>query len=111
MENSNSFRFKKLPYDPAIPLLGIHPEKTIIQKDTCTPISTAVLFTIDRTWKQPKCPSTEEQTQKMRCTHTRTRKYYSATKRHDTAQSADRRMDTETVIQRKGVRQKEKNTV
>ena len=72
---------------------------------------TAALFIIARTWKQPKCPSTEEQTQKMRCTHTRTRKYYSATKRHDTAQSADRRMDTETVIQRKGVRQKEKNTV
>ena len=43
----------ELPYDPAIPLLGIHPEKTKIQKDTCTPISTAVLFTIDRKGSNP----------------------------------------------------------
>ena len=46
----------ELPYDPAIPLLGIHPEKTITQKDTCTP----TFMTIARTWKQPKCPSTEK---------------------------------------------------
>ena len=38
----------ELPYDPAIPLLGIYPEKTIIQKDTCTPMFTAALFTIAR---------------------------------------------------------------
>ena len=50
----------ELPYDPAIPLLGIYPEKTIIQKDTCTPMFTAALFTIARSWKQPKCPSTDE---------------------------------------------------
>ena len=43
----------ELPYDPAIPLLGIYPEKTIIQKDTCTPVFTAALFTIARAWKQP----------------------------------------------------------
>ena len=48
----------ELPYDAAIPLLGIYPEKTIIQKDTCTPMFTAALFTIARTWKQPKCPLT-----------------------------------------------------
>ena len=46
----------ELPYDPAIPLLGTYPEKTIIQKGTCT----QTLFTIARTWKQPKCPSTDE---------------------------------------------------
>ena len=46
----------ELPYDPAIPLLGIYPEKFIIQKDTCTPIFTAALFTIAKTWMQPKCP-------------------------------------------------------
>ena len=46
----------ELPYDPAIPLLGIHPEKTITQKDTCTP----TFMTTARTWKQPKCPSTEK---------------------------------------------------
>ena len=50
----------ELPYDPAIPLLGIYPEKTVIQKDTCTPIFIAALFTIARTWKQLKCPLTDE---------------------------------------------------
>ena len=42
----------ELPYDPAILLLGIHPDKTIIQKDTCTPMFTAALFTVAKTWKQ-----------------------------------------------------------
>ena len=50
----------ELLYDPAIPVLGIYPEKTIIRKDTCTPVFTAALFTIARTWKQPKSPSTDE---------------------------------------------------
>ena len=50
----------ELLYDPAIPLLGMYLEKNIIQKDTCTPMFTAALFTIARTWKQPKCASTEE---------------------------------------------------
>ena len=49
-----------LPYDPAIPLLGRYLEKTIIRKDTCTPMFIAALFTIAKAWKQPKCPSTEE---------------------------------------------------
>ena len=44
----------ELPYDPAIPLLGIYPEITIIQKDTCTPMFTAAVFTIARSWKPPK---------------------------------------------------------
>ena len=55
----------ELPYDTAIPLLGIYPEKTIIQKESCTTMFIAALFTIARTWKQPKCPSTDEQTKKM----------------------------------------------
>ena len=55
----------KLPYDPAIPLVGIHPDKTIIQKDTCTPMFIAALFTTAKTWKQPKCPSTDEWIKKM----------------------------------------------
>ena len=50
----------ELPHDPAIPLLCIYPEKTVIWKDTCTPVFTAVLFTVVKTWKQPKCPSTED---------------------------------------------------
>ena len=55
----------ELPYDPAIPLLGIYPEKTIIRKDAGTPIFIAALFTIARTWKQPKCPSTDEWIKKI----------------------------------------------
>ena len=55
----------ELPYNPAIPLLGIYPQKTIIQKDTCTPIFTAALFTIVRSWKQPKSSLTDEWIKKM----------------------------------------------
>ena len=66
----NSWRLLKklkteLPYDPAMPLLGIYLEKNLVQKDTCTPVFTAALFTITKTWRQPKCPSTEEQIKKM----------------------------------------------
>ena len=50
----------ELPYDPAIPLLGIFPEKALIQKDTCTPMFIAALFAIARTWKQPPCPTRDE---------------------------------------------------
>ena len=50
----------ELPYIPAIPLLGIYPKKTIIQKESCITMFTAALFTIARTWKQRKCPSTDE---------------------------------------------------
>ena len=59
----------ELPYDPAIPLLGVYPEKTktLIQKDTCTPMFIAPLFTIAETWKQPKCPSTGEWLKKIWC--------------------------------------------
>ena len=60
----------KLPYDAAIPPLGIHPEKTTIQKDICTPVFSAALFTTARTWKQPKRSSTEEEIKKMRYIYT-----------------------------------------
>ena len=51
----------KLPYDPgAISLLGIYPEETKIEKDTCIPLFIAVLFIIAGTWKQPRCPLTDE---------------------------------------------------
>ena len=50
----------ELPYDLAIPLRSIYSEKTITQKDTCTPMFIAALFTIARSWKQPKCPTTDE---------------------------------------------------
>ena len=61
---------KELPYDPAIPPVGICPEKTIIQKESCTTMFTAALFTIARTWKQPKCPSTDEWIKKVRHIYT-----------------------------------------
>ena len=51
---------KELPYDPAIPLLGIHTKETRIERDTCTQMLIAALFIIARTWKQPRCPSTNE---------------------------------------------------
>ena len=53
------------PYDPAIPLLGIYPGKTIFQKDTCTPMLMAALFAVVKTWKQPKCPSKNEWIKKI----------------------------------------------
>ena len=55
----------KPPPDPTILLLGIYPEKTIIENDTCTPLFIAALFTIARTWKQPKCPMTDEWIKKL----------------------------------------------
>ena len=55
----------ELPYDPTVPLLGMYPEKTIIQKDTCTPMFIIALFTIARTWKQLKCPSKDEWIKQM----------------------------------------------
>jgi len=50
----------ELPYDPAIPLLGIHTEETRKERDICTPMFIAALFIIARTWKQPRCPSADE---------------------------------------------------
>ena len=55
----------KLPYNPAIPLLGIYPEETKIEKDTCIPLFTAALCTIARAWKQPRCPWTDEWIEKL----------------------------------------------
>ena len=55
----------ELPYDPAIPLLGIHTEETRIERDTCTPIFITALFIIARTWKQPRCPSADEWIRKL----------------------------------------------
>ena len=70
----------ELPFDPAIPLLGIYPEKTRTRKDTCTPMFTAALFATAKTWKQPKCPSTEEW---IKMWYIYTMEYYSAIKRNN----------------------------
>ena len=66
----------ELPYDP---LLDIYPEKTIIQKESCTTMFIAALFTIAKTWKPPKCPLTDEWMKKM--WHIYTMGYHSAIKR------------------------------
>ena len=71
----------ELPYDPAIPLLGIFPEKTITQNKSCTIMFTAALLTIASTWKQPKCPLTDEWIKKM--WHIYTMEYYSAIRRNE----------------------------
>ena len=98
----------ELPYDSAIQLLGIHPEKTIIQKDTRIPMFTAALFTIPRTWKQPKCPLTDEWIKKIWYIHTM--EYYSAIKRNEIGSFVEMWMNLETVIQSE-VSQKEKNII
>ena len=67
----------ELPHDPAIPLLGIYPDKTIIQKDTCTPRFIVALVTIAKSWKQPKCPLTDEW---IKMWYICTVEYYSAKK-------------------------------
>ena len=84
------------PYDTAIPLLGIYPEKNIIQKDSCTTMFIAALFTIARTWKQPKCPSTDEWIKKM--WHIYTVEYYSAIKRNEIEFFVVRWMDLEGIM-------------
>ena len=66
----------ELPYDPAIPLLGIHTEEARRERDTCTPMFIAALFIIARTWKQPRCPSADEWIRKLY-----TMEYYSAIKK------------------------------
>ena len=55
----------ELPYDPAIPLLGIHTEETRSERDACTPMFITALFIIARTWKQPRCPSADERIRKL----------------------------------------------
>ena len=73
-----------MPYDPAAPFLGIYSEKvkTLIGKDSHIPMFIAALFTIARTWKQPKCPLTDEWIKKMWYIYTM--EYYSAIKRKKT---------------------------
>ena len=100
----------ELPYDPAIPLLGIYPKKTksLIRKHTCTPMFTAALFTTAKTWKQAKCPSTEEWIKKLWYIYTM--EYYSAIKKNEILPFAAMWMDLEGIMLSK-ISQTKTNTV
>ena len=98
----------KPPYDPAMPLLGIYPEETKIEKDTCIPLFFAALFTIARTWKQPRCPSTDEWIKKLWYIYTV--EYYSAIKRNTFESVLLRQMNLEPIIQSE-VRKKKINII
>jgi hypothetical protein len=87
-----------LPYDPAIPLLGIYPQKcnTSYSRGTCTPMFIAALFTIDKLWKQPKCPTTDECIMKMWYLYTM--ECYSAMKKNEILSFASKWMELENII-------------
>ena len=96
----------ELPYNPAIPLLGIHTKETRIETDTCTPLFIAALFTIARTWKQPTCPSADEWIRKL--WYICKMEYYSAIKKNAFESVLMRWMKLEPIIQSE-VSQKEKH--
>ena len=98
----------ELPYDPAIPLLGIHTEESRNERDTCTPMSLAALFIIARTWKQPRCPSADKWIKKLWYIHTM--EYYSAIKKNTFESVLMRWMKLELIIQSEA-RKKNTNTV
>ena len=84
-------------YDPAIPLLGIYPEETKIEKDTCIPLLIVALFTTARTWKQPRCPSTDEWIKKLWYIYTMD--YYWAIKRNTFESVLMRWMNLEPITE------------
>ena len=96
----------ELPYDPAIPLLGIHTKETRTERDSCMPVFIAALFTIARTWKQHRCPSADKWIRKLWYIYTT--EYYSANKRNAFESVLMRWMILEPIIQRE-VSQKEKH--
>ena len=96
----------ELPYDPAIPLLGIHTEETISERDTFIPMFITALFIIARTWKQPRCPSADEWIRKIWYIYTM--EYYSDIKKNSFESVLMRWMKLEPIIQSE-VNQKDKD--
>ena len=88
----------ELPYDPAIPLLGIHTKETRIERDTCTPVFISELFIITRTWKQPRCPSADEWKRKLWYIYTM--EYYPAIKKNTFESVLMNWMNLEPFIQK-----------
>ena len=86
----------ELPFDLAVLLLGIYPGQTMTQKDTGTPMFIAALFSIAKTWQQPKCPSTEERIKKMWSIYTM--EYHSAFKRKEIPAFLATWMDLESIM-------------
>ena len=86
-----------LRYDPAIPPLGIHTEETRIERETCSPVFITALFTIARTWKQPRCPSSDEWIRKQWYIYTM--EYYSSIKTNTFESVLMRWMKLEPIIQ------------
>ena len=103
--SGSPFPSPKPPYDPAIPLLG-SPKGTKLEKDTCISLLISALFTIARTWKQPRCPSTNEWIKKVWYIYIM--EYYSAIKRNTFESVLMRGMNLEPIIQSE-VSQKEKD--
>ena len=88
----------ELPYDPTVPLLGIHTEETRIERDTCTPVFITALFTIARTWKQLRYPPADKWIRKL--WYIFIMEYYSAIKREHIFESVlMRQMKLEPIIQ------------
>ena len=97
---------KKQPYNLAVPVLGIHTEETTTERNTCTSMFITSLFTIARTWKQPRCPSADEWIRKHWYIYTL--EHYSAIKKNTFESVLMRWMKLESIIQSE-VSQKEKH--
>ena len=99
----------ELPYDPAIPLLGIHTEETRIERDRCAPVFITALFTIARTWKQPRYPSADKWIRNLWYLYTMD--YYSAIKKNSFESVLMRGMKLEPIIQSEVSQKENTNTV
>ena len=89
--------------------MGIYLDKTFLEKDTCTHTFIAALFTIAKTWKQPKCPSTDDWIETM--WYICTMEYYSAIKNNEIMPFAATWMELETLILSEVVRKRKTNTI